>query len=249
MKSNHHFTIFFLLSFYVMNHSNAQLKTKQVTNKTQSWVGINGTMRLNEKIGVYYDANYRTSQFYQNTLYSAASLGICYWYNVNISFLQGYTHQWTAPTTIGWHTYANENRLFQQVLVNSTFGNIAITNRFRNEERWQQNIVHDTATKNYVFSNRFRYFFNTVIPLSKKSYLPSIILSDEIFLQTGSAIVYNTFDQNRAFIGLRESIIKDLVLDVGYMVIEQEKSTGYQYDRDHLFRLYFHYNPDLRHKK
>ena len=249
MKSNHHFAIFFLLSFNVFNHSDAQLKAKQVTIRPQSWIGLNGTMRLSDKWGVFYDANYRTNQFFQSTLYTASNIGVNYWFNENTTFLLGYAHQWTAPTTAGWHTYANENRLYQQVLISSTFGKIAITNRFRNEERWQQAIIHDTATNSYVFSDRVRYYVSAVIQLAKKPYLPSIIVSDEIYLQMGSAIVYNTFDQNRAFIGLRESISKDLVFDIGYMVIDQEKSTGYQYDRDHLFRLYFHYYPDFRPKK
>ena len=248
MRSNHHFAIFFLLSFYAFNHSNAQLKTKQVTYRPQSWIGINGTMRLSDKWGIYYDANYRSNQFFKSTLYFASNVGVNYWYNENTILLFGYAHQWTAPSTVGWHTYANENRLYQQVLVSSTFKNMAITNRFRNEERWQQTIVHDTATNSYVFSDRLRYLVSAVIPLTKKTYLPSFIVSEEIYLQVGSAIVYNTFDQNRAFIGFRESITKDLVFDIGYMVIDQEKSTGYQYDKDQVFRLYFHYNPDFRHK-
>ncbi len=246
MKSNHHFAIFFLLSFYAFKHSTAQTRIKQITHRSQSWIGINGLIRTNDKWGVYYDANFRYNQFLKSNLYTAGSVGFNYWYNENTTILCGYTHQWTVPTTLGWHTHANEHRLFQQVIVNSQFGNIGIANRFRNEERWQQTIIHDSATNNYIFSDRVRYQFNAVIPISKKTYLPSIIIYDELFVQMGSEIIYNTFDQNRAFIGLRETIFKNLICDVGYTLIDQEKSTGYQYDRDHLFRLYFHYNPDFR---
>ena len=224
----------------------AQLKTKQVTNYSQSWVGINSTIRLNNHWGIAADASYRSNSFFASEFYTITRLGINYWVNDNLSFTGGCGHQWNAPTVKGWHTIANENRLYQQVILTTKMSNVTFTNRLRNEERWQEKIVGDTDTHTTIFTNRVRYMLAIEIPLSSKSYLPSLLISDELCVQMGKTIVFNTFDQNRAFIGLREYFTKHLYCDLGYSLIDQEKSSGYQYDRDHLFRLFLFYNPDLR---
>ncbi len=234
------------MSFLFSTQLIAQLKPKQVTNHPQTWVGINSVLRFSKHWGMAVDANYRTNQFFASEFYTIARAGINYWLNDNVTFTAGYAHQWTDPTTKGWHTIANEDRLYQQVIIASKVGRVSLTNRLRNEERWQEKIVADTNAHEKIFTDRVRYQLTTVIPLTKKSYLPSLVLSDELLVQMGKTIVYNIFDQNRAFIGLRESFSKSLSFDVGYMIIDQEKSSGYQYDRDHIFRLFFHYNPDFR---
>lgn len=238
------FIIIFTLIFY--SHSYAQLKPKEVTNRPQSWVGFNSVLRLNKHWGISLDANYRTNHFFESEFYTIVRSGVSYWLNENIVLTAGYGHQWTAPTTSGWHTITNEERLYQQVILTQKIGLISIVNRLRNEERWQEQITADTNTHNKIFTDRIRYQLSTIIPLSKKTNLPSLVLSDELFVQMGKTIVFNTFDQNRAFVGLREMLRKDLSVDIGYMLTYQEKSSGYQYNRDHIFRLFFQYNPNFK---
>ena len=224
----------------------AQQKLKQTTNYSQSWGGINTTIRFKNNWGISADASYRANNLFSSEFYTIARVGISYWLNDNVAFTAGYAHQWNAPTIKGWHTTVHENRLYQQVLLTSKIGNITFTNRLRNEERWQAKVVNDTDMHSPTFTNRMRYQCAINIPLTSKKFLPSIILSDELCVQMGKTIVFNTFDQNRAFIGLRETFTKNLYCDIGYSLINQEKSTGYQYDQDHLFRLFFFYNLDLR---
>ena len=235
-----------IILFLSINQIIAQPKSKQVTNHPQTWVGINSVLRFTSHWGIAVDVNYRSNQFFASDFYSIARAGVNYWVNENITFTAGYAHQCTAPTTSGWHTIVTENRLYQQVIIAAKVGRISFTNRLRNEERWQEKIVADTNTHEKIFTDRVRYQLMAILPLTKKSYLPSLVLSDELCVQMGKTIVYNIFDQNRAFIGLREGLFKSLSIDVGYMIIDQEKSSGYQYDRDHIFRLFFHYNPDFR---
>jgi hypothetical protein len=68
--------------------------------------------------------------------------------------------------------------------------------------------------------------------------LPSLVISDEILLQFGTDVVYNTFDQNRFFIGIKETISPKLSFDLGYMNVYQEKKSGYQYDMNHTLRFF-----------
>ena len=78
---------------------------------------------------------------------------------------------------------------------------------------------------------------------------PRLVLSDEILFQFGEEIVYNTFDQNRFFIGINHRLNKNWTFDFGYMPVFQQKSTGYNYDLNHTIRLFFYLSPDLRKKK
>ena len=227
----------------------AQQQQKQVTNLSQTWIGFNSLFRLNNKWGISADGNYRSKQFFSGDYYSISRMGINYWVNDDILLTAGFGHQWTAPKIKGWHTIANENRLYQQIMVSSKVGRVSISNRLRNEERWQEKIVADTNTHISVFTDRVRYQLMLVVPFTRNPYFPSLVVSDELMLQMGKTIVYNTFDQNRSFIGLRETITGNLSCDFGYMLVDQQKSTGYQYERDHLLRVFFLYNPDCRKKK
>jgi hypothetical protein len=87
------------------------------------------------------------------------------------------------------------------------------------------------------------------IPVFKNPHYPALVLSDELCIQFGKEVVYNTFDQNRAFIGIKQIVSKSLSFDLGYMALFQEKASGYQYDKNHTFRWFWYYTPDFRKKK
>jgi Protein of unknown function (DUF2490) len=121
--------------------------------------------------------------------------------------------------------------------------------RLRSEQRWQQKIVNDEATAQNKFTNRFRYLLSFNIPVFKNPKFPSLVVADELCVQFGKEVVYNTFDQNRLFTGIRQKITKDLNFDLGYMLVKQQKASGYQYDVNNTFRWFFYYTPDFRKKK
>ena len=68
------------------------------------------------------------------------------------------------------------------------------------------------------------------------------VIADEILVQFGKEVVYNTFEQNRIFLGIKQNITPRLSFDFGYMNVYQQKSSGYQYDMNHTMRLFFYYN-------
>ena len=74
---------------------------------------------------------------------------------------------------------------------------------------------------------------------------PKLIIADEILVQFGKITVYNTFDQNRFFCGLKIPLCDRLSCNVGYMNILQQAPSGYQYELSHVFRLFFYFNLDL----
>jgi hypothetical protein len=221
---------------------------RQVTHQLQAWFSVNTTAHLNSKWAFLFDAHIRRNHFFSQNNFKLLRAVILYNVDNTFSVAGGYAHEWLYPSTRGWHTISNENRVYQQVMLVSKFNTIGITQRIRNEQRWQQKITNDKFTGSYKFTDRIRYLLSVNIPVFKNNKLPLVNVSDEILLQTGKEVMNNTFDQNRIFVGIKEKISKTLSFDTGYMYIYQQKSTGYQYEQDNTFRLFFYYTPVLSKK-
>ena len=244
---------FFLPVFWLISISNeltAQTKPKEITRRYKSWFSINSEIHINKQWSLLADVHIRRNQFLNESSFYFVRTGIAYHINKDVYVAAGYAHLWGAPTTPGWKTYSQENRVYQQLQYSSFLGKINILQRLRNEQRWQQKISNDIYTGQNRFTNRIRYLLSVTIPVFKKQTLPSLVVADELHIQFGKEVVYNTFDQNRIFIGIKQKINKQLSVDMGYMQVYQQKYSGYQYDLNHTFRLFFYYNPSLLpHKK
>lgn len=229
------------------NHSLAQSKT--VNDVSQSWTSLNSIIRFSKHWGMIADAHLRRTNFLADPNFYFLRTGVQYWVNEHLMLTAGIGKMWVAPTTPNWEHFAEENRIYQQVLLTNKMGKIGMVQRIRNEQRWIEKITNDQFTGDYKFSNRIRYLLAFNIPIFKNPLYPSLSLSDELMVQFGKEIIYNTFDQNRLFLGIRQPISKTLNFDFGYMLGYQQKATGYQYDRIHTLRCFFYYTPDLRKKK
>ena len=192
------------------------------------------------------DVHTRRKDFLAGESFYFARLGVNYWLKQNLTLAAGYAHMWLAPAKPGWQYFAEEHRTYQQMQLTARIGKISLLQRLRNEQRWQEKIVDDTFIRKYKFTNRTRYLFSLTVPVFRNPHLPSLVISDELAVQFGKEILYNTFDQNRAFIGIRQTISKTLAFDLGYMQVYQQKATGYQYDKNHTLRWFLYYTPDFR---
>ncbi|WP_281297130.1 DUF2490 domain-containing protein [Flavobacterium limnophilum] len=227
-----------------------QAQTKKVINEqTQTWVSINTVTKFSEHWGIVADAHIRSNEvFHDNNFYFLRG-GISYIPNPAVSITGGYAHMWLAPTKEGWDTYSDENRIYQQAQMTTKIGKVSVLQRLRNEQRWQEKIVNDESTGENRFTDRVRYLVSFNIPIFKKKTAPLLVLSDEILIHFGQEVVYNTFDQNRLFIGIKQSINPKLSFDFGYMNVYQQKYTGYQYDMNHTLRLFFYLNSSIKSNK
>lgn len=220
-------------------------KGKEIKQQSQTWVSLNSTTKFSQHWGVATDVHLRTNDFFKENNFFLLRGGLTYTPNSKFSFTAGYAHMWLAPKLTEWSTFADENRIYQQVQMITKSGNVSILQRLRNEQRWQEIIVNDQESGRNKFSNRVRYLISTTIPIFKKKTAPSLVLSDELLIQFGKDIVYNTFDQNRFFVGIKQAINPNLSFDFGYMNVYQQKSNGYQYDMNHTLRLFFYLNSSV----
>ncbi|MDP4263549.1 MAG: DUF2490 domain-containing protein [Bacteroidota bacterium] len=219
--------------------------SRQVNYQTQTWFSVNTTSQVSYHWAIIADAHIRKNNFLAQSSFEFVRTAIQYNVDKNLSVALGYGHMWLHPSTPGWSTISNEDRIYQQLLLLSEFHKVSILQRFRNEQRWQQKISGDKFTGGHRFTDRFRYLLSFTIPVFKNDKLPAFSLSDEILLQAGKEVMFNPFDQNRFFAGIRQKLTKDLNFDTGYMVVYQQKYSGYQYDLNNTYRLFFYYTPTL----
>ncbi|MBC7904538.1 MAG: DUF2490 domain-containing protein, partial [Gemmatimonadaceae bacterium] len=146
-----------------------------------------------------------------------------------------------------------EHRIWQQFQWHTKFQRNRLMQWFRLEERFRRKIKNDsTLSDGYLFNYRVRYNVWYEIPFGKKGVVPgavSLVLNDEVHVNFGKEIVYNYFDQNRFFLGLKYQFSEHNNIQAGYMNIFQQLAAGNQYRSTHAARIFFFQNLDLRSKK
>lgn len=235
----------FLLLLAVDSH--AQKAEKEIDQNVMFWTSINSTMRFSNHWGLMADFHIRRTDFIANPSFYFARAGAVYWFQ-SATGACGYANLLLAPAPETITTWSDEHRIYQQLQYVSTIRETTMSLRLRNEQRWKQevDVAQDKKTGDYKFSNRVRFLLSFTIPVCNNKKIPSLALADEMMLQFGDEVVYNTFDQNRFFIGIKQDLGNNFSVDLGYMHVFQQKASGYRYDSNHTLRVFFYYTPDFR---
>ncbi len=129
-----------------------------------------------------------------------------------------------------------EHRFWQQVAHNRKWLGLDWTHRLRLEQRWIGEMEKDSGgdwdVDRWRYENRLRYMLRANLPLtpSKNTYLT---MSDEIFMNFGSNVKCNEFDQNRAFIGIGYKFDPTTKLEVGFMEQTVQRRGGKIWENNH----------------
>jgi hypothetical protein len=239
--------IFLILFFTSYGVSNAQ-RTREIQDQNHFWWSINTNAKITPKWSFIADLHIRRTDFLKNNNFFYTRLGAGYNITNQLSVSLSGGHMWLANRNAATELFLNENRMVEQVQYNSSIGKVAISNRLRIEQRWLQKLANNIPAGDYRFSNRYRYQLALNIQLGNNKKIPSVAVANELMVQTGKDIVYNHFDQNRFFIGIKQQISPSLSFDFGYMRVWQQKLSGYQYSRNHTVRWFFFWQPDWSRK-
>lgn len=240
------FLIIICIHFQALSQEGTDSETFE---QTQFWTSINSTTRISKHWGMIADIHLRRDNFISDPNFYFLRLGAAYWLNDQISFVGGAAALWLATDTDAGRKYALERRIYQQALWRAVIGKITFLQRVRIEQRWQEVLNTNSGLRDRLrFSSRFRFLISAAVQAFKDPRLPRPVLSNEILFHAGREIIYNTFDQNRLFLGFNQRISKSLTIDYGYMMVYQQRYTGNQYDLNHTFRLFLYYSPDFRKK-
>lgn len=243
------FLFLFCCSLVCTGYLYAQQGEKEVNQQVQFWTSINTLARVSDKWGIVGDFHIRRNNFIKDPSFYFIRFGANYWVKKNFTLVGGYGHMWLASAAADDFLFTNENRIYEQAQVSSKWGKVSVLNRLRNEQRWRQKLIDGEKSDQWGFSNRVRYLLSFTFPVFSNPKAPSLVLADELLVQFGKDIVYNTFDQNRLFLGMKQNLSKVMSMDFGYMLVYQQKGSGYQYDMNHTIRLFFYYTPNwtIRH--
>lgn len=242
--------IYFALIFIGLSLGSAAQTEKEVNEQVQFWTSLNSTWRFSDHWGAMVDFHIRRNDFMKDPNFYFLRMGGVYWFNDKMSLAGGGALLWFAtPDGGNDFNYALEKRIYQQLLWRSENGRARFLQRVRNEQRWHEVLDQEGNVDRVRFSNRVRLLLSASIRVFDNTKLPRLVLADEILFHFGKEIVYNTFDQNRFFVGINQRLSKNWVYDLGYMAVYQQKYSGYQYDLNHTIRLFFYFSPDLRKKK
>jgi hypothetical protein len=226
-----------------------ELPDRQVYNNTQFWTSVNGSWRLSKRWGVISDFHLRRDNFIRDPSFYFLRLGAAYWINDQFSLVGGFAGLWLATDTDLGTKFALERRTYQQILWRAKINKTTFLQRIRIEQRWHQVLNTENAEVDRVrYSNRFRFLFSAAIQVFNDPKLPKPTLSNEILFHVGEEIVLNTFDQNRLFLGFNQRLNQNWTMDYGYMMVYQQRYSGFEYDLNHTIRLFFYFSPDLRKK-
>jgi hypothetical protein len=106
------------------------------------------------------------------------------------------------------------------------------SNRIGVESRWRD-LQND---KNYIQNFRFRYVARVDVPVKlklAKQKIFTLSAYNEVFLQSGVNTngIANIFDQNRTYFGIGRNVAPNIKLNVGYILMLQQKLNGKEIDQ------------------
>jgi Protein of unknown function (DUF2490) len=236
-------------AFYQTGFSQATEKT--IHTREQLWFGYFNQTRITNKVGLWMDVHYRlTDNFVERPFQFIIRPALNFYIKDNLRLQTGYAYVAHYPAE-GLETTRPEHRAWQQIWWNQKYKGLTTLQWLRLEERFNRKIANDELQPGYNFNYRLRYNFSFFIPLKGKELVaktPFIALIDEVFINFGERIVYNTFEQNRFFIGIGYQITSHMNVQTGYMNIFQQEASGNSYWSTHAIRLFLFQTLDLRDK-
>ena len=110
-------------------------------------------------------------------------------------------------------------------------GKIMHTWRYRYELRWQSPLTDDERFfTRFRFRYRIRYMINSTNFYENRTIYAAV--SNEIGLNIGKNVVYNTFNQNRLYVGLGIRVKNTLRIELRYVNRYRTRgATGLEFDR------------------
>jgi hypothetical protein len=223
--------VLLFISFSFFPKLYAQMNTKDLG----SWGMLFSQTRLHNKWSLHSELQFRSYEISPNTEQLLLRGGINFHYNPNLILTAGYGHitNYSAFENTSKIVTAEENRIWEQMILKNNIKRILIEHRYRFEQRW----VHSNYKTNY--RNRIRYLLRATIPINNKEIIKKTVFLtfyDEIFIHLSNA----PFDRNRLYAALGYQVNSALNIQAGYL-LQTVGTLSKQY-----IQLGITFNPDLR---
>ncbi len=246
MKRNLITVVALLLTFGQQAFSQA----KEFETEEQTWLAYFNQTRFTNKSGMWVDLHLRfTGNYVHHVGQTIARAGYMYYLSDQVKLTAAYAYATRYSTTGG--PDVPEHRPWQQIQWTEKKNGFNMMQWVRLEERFRRKVAAGELTDEYSFNYRIRYNMAFTIPLKGKQVVaktPFLFANNEVMINFGKEIVYNYFDQNRAFVGLGYQFTSHLNAQLGYMYIFQQLAGGNEYLNINAIRLFVFHNLDFRNK-
>ena len=240
----------FCLSIFIFSFS---LKgSAQTTHAQESWWDYLNQNRYSEKWGSWLDLQLKLIDGYTHDKNAGEyTAGGSYFANEHFKYTAAFTYVDAYPNASHLNHTA-ELRPWAMIQLNTSNSSSKWIQWLRVEERFKENIQNKLATGTYDQSTRVRYYLLAQFPFNKQHKYAkgslSFVTSEELYLNFGKDIVYNTFDQNRFFLGFYYYMNKSNILQLGYTNLYQKYNAPNKYLKSDVLRVSVFNTIDFRKK-
>lgn len=244
MQIKKKYKILYILTSVFISSTGVLFAQKSVTHQSQYWLRYFGKYNLSPHYTI--DVEFEDRRFFKDDRQGN-------WVLPRVTLERELGAGWSAGIGFTYYTSLNpqdptkpqqltvpELRPDEFLSYKQKIENLTISHRFQLEQRWTRKSSGSELKSGYTFTQRFRYQLQLQYPLIKKLTAAGTLnakAADEILLNMGHSIVYNTFDQNRAYLGLNYGITNSFQVELGYVSYFQEQKTGTQYYNRDIARL------------
>ena len=226
--------------------------TKTTTPSYGAWFGVYTTYGIGKKWGYYGEYHARLTNGFGSMGQIYLRFGAMYRATRKIDLTVG------IVTPIYWAPDQDDPnldkvlpqfRFWEQALFRQYFPHLKLMHQLRLEQRYSREFEKGEA---FHWTFRFRYKFCMYILLNNREFDPNtvyLVLYDEIFMQAGKSIVYDHFEDNRAFAGVGYKFDNHCELQLGYMNTFRHDGAPWLYESRHILRLNFLHRFDFKTKK
>jgi hypothetical protein len=216
----------FLLPLLIVFLNGFSQNTRITDNNSIGWYTFTGSFKLNQKLGIHSEYQWRRDELITNWQQSLLRVGVNYQLNQKIQLRLGYAWIETFPYgDIPLNSFGKdftEHRSFQMATISDKVSVVDLSHRFMLEQRWVGRFTNANLNSedDYLFMNRFRYMFRAQIPLKGKTITdktPYFAIYDEVFIGFGKNVNENVFDQNRLGLVFGYRFNKSFRMEGGYL--------------------------------
>jgi hypothetical protein len=184
-----------------------------------SWAQLFVTKKLSAKTDWLIEYQWRRTNGLKNWQQGLFRTAFQYKPSSSVSLAAGYAQAETftyGDFPIAANGTFPEHRLFEQIVLRQEIKKLAITHRFRIEQRFIGRVKAgtDRDIEDWLFSNRFRYLLRLQHNVNAKWYAWA---GDELMVNAGKNVGVNIFDQNRLHANLGYKINKHIAIELGYL--------------------------------
>jgi len=202
MRGKHFFIFITLLAL----NSNWEVKGQpaRTTNReSQVWVGYANQTWLTPRVGTWLDVGLRWTGPGNEWNTYLIRPGFSYRLSEDATATAGYALFGQRVPNPDQRIVRLEHRPWQQINWVRNAGRVQIGQRYRAEQRFIHRTQNGELVKGYRFNHRLRYQLSAAVSLRDSTRKNLVLtLADEILVNAGKQITYNSFDQNRIFAGL-----------------------------------------------